>query len=144
MLLLLAMLVTFASCKQVKTTTIHSYVTSDEVGTLYWYIYYGDNDSRVHYYNSRVPVEDFMSLAWDVADAIPSPVVGAKELPIQQVQMSPEENEEGEEAAESDNDSETDATAEGDSDGDSGSDSSSDSGGDSGGGDGGGGDGGGE
>lgn len=131
--LMLALLVTFASCNQHKQTKLHSYVTTDDDGILYWYLLYGQNNTY-YTYSSRIPVTDFIDVAWNASSSIPSSIATAKELPVTEL----EENaidEVTEEAADADSDAGSDA--------DSSSDSGSDSG-DSGGGDGGGDGGGGE
>ena len=136
---MLALLATFASCNQHKQIKLHSYVTTDDDGILYWYLLYGQND-MYYTYSSRIPVTDFIDVAWNTSSSIPSSIATAKELPVTEL----EENaidEAIEEAVDASPEAEADADA--GSDADSGSDSGSDSG-DSGGGDGGGDGGGGE
>lgn len=129
--LMLALLVAFTSCNQHKQTKLHSYVTTDDDGILYWYLFYGENNTY-YSYNSRIPVTDFIDIAWQVSDAIPTQIATAKELPVTELEENAVE-----EATDESVDTEAEASSDAGSDADSGSDSGSDSG-DSGGGDGGG------
>lgn len=129
--LLLALLVAFTSCdlKQNKKTKLHSYVTTDDDGILYWYLFYGQNDTY-YTYSSRVPVSDFVNVAWDVSNSIPSSITTAKELPVTELEDNAvEEVEEvAEDAVDNSPEAETDSSS------DSDSSDSGDSGGDGGGG----------
>lgn len=129
--LLLALLVAFTSCdlKQNKKTKLHSYVTTDDDGILYWYLFYGQNDTY-YTYSSRVPVSDFVDVAWDVSNSIPSSITTAKELPVTELEDNAVE-EVVEDAVDNSPEAESDSNSSSDSD--SGSDSG-DSGGDGGGG----------
>ena len=132
---MLAMLVTLSACnvKHHKKTKLHSYEIEDDNGDLvFWYMFYGKDDTY-YTYNSKVPVTDFLDIAWNVCDAIPAPIASAKELPVTEL-----EDQGVDEATEEAVDASPEASADADADGGGG-----DSGGDSGGGDGGGGDGGG-
>ena len=133
--LLLVLLAIFSSCNTKKSSKIelHSYITNDDEGLIYWYLYYGQNNS-VYYYNSRFPLTDVLDIAWNISDSAPTALNGAKELPVTEAEINEEVTEESESEADSESDSEADSSSD--------SDSSSDAG-DSGGGDGGG-DGGGE
>jgi uncharacterized membrane protein YgcG len=136
--LMLAMLATFASCNQHKQTKLHSYVTTDDDGVLYWYMFYGQNNTY-YTYNSRIPVTDFIDVAWNVSSSIPTPITTAKELPVTELEDNAVD-EATEEAVDASPEAEANADADSGSEGDSGSDSGSgDSGGGDGGGDGGGG-----
>ena len=133
---MLALLAVFTSCdiKHHKKTKLHSYEVEDDNGDVfYWYMFYGQNNTY-YTYNSRIPLTDFLDVAWQVSDYIPSPIATAKELPITELE---------DEAVDEATEDAVDSSPEASSDADSSSDSGSDSGGDSGGGDGGGGDGGG-
>ena len=130
---MLAILATFSACnlKQHKQTKLHSYEVEDDNGDVfYWYLFYGQNNTY-YTYNSRVPVTDFLDIAWQVSDYIPTPITTAKELPVTEL-----EDEAVDEATEDAVDSSPEASADADSSSDSGS---GDSGGGDGGGDGGGG-----
>lgn len=131
---MLALLATFASCNQHKQTKLHSYVTTDDDGVLYWYMFLGENNTY-YSYNSRIPVTDFIDVAWNVSSFIPTPIATAKELPVTEL-----EDNAVDEATEEAVDASPEAEASSEADGDSSSDSGSgDSGGGDGGGDGGGG-----
>jgi len=131
--LMLVILATFSACnvKHHKKTILHSYEVEDENGdVLFWYMFLGNNNTY-YTYNSRIPVTDFLDIAWQVSDCIPSPILTAKELPVTEL----EDNAVDEATEEA-----VDASPEASSDADSSSDSGSgDSGGGDGGGDGGGG-----
>lgn len=109
---------------------LHSYITNDDEGFIYWYLFYGQNNN-IYYYNSRVPLTDIMDISWNISNSVPQALNGTKELPITEEEI----NEEPTEEADTETDSETDSSNDSDSSSDS-----SDSGdsGDSGGGDGGG------
>ena len=130
---MLAILATFSACnlKHHKKTKLHSYEVDDDNGDIfYWYMFYGQNNTY-YTYNSRVPLSNFLDIAWQVSDYIPTPITTAKELPVTELEDTAVE----ETASEA-----VDASPEASADADSGSDGGSgDSGGD-GGGDGGGGD----
>lgn len=131
--ILLVILVTFSSCKKMSHRSkieLHSYITNDDEGFIYWYLFYGQNNN-IYYYNSRVPLTDIMDISWNISNSVPQALNGTKELPITEEEI----NEEPTEEADTETDSETDSSNDSDSSSDS-----SDSGdsGDSGGGDGGG------
>ena len=130
---MLVLLVAFTSCRhtQHKQTKLHSYEVEDDNGDVfYWYMFLGNNNTY-YTYNSKVPVTDFIDIAWQVSDYIPTPIATAKELPVTEL----EDNAVDEATEEA-----VDASPEASADADSGSDGSSgDSGGGDGGGDGGGG-----
>ena len=71
--LMLALLATFASCNQHKQIKLHSYITTDDDGILYWYLLYGQND-MYYTYSSRIPVTDFIDVAWNTSSSIPSSI----------------------------------------------------------------------
>ena len=133
---MLGLLATFASCNQHKQTKLHSYVTTDDDGMLYWYLFYGQNNTY-YTYSSRIPVTDFIDVAWNVSSSIPSQITTAKELPVTELEENAVE-EATEEGVDTEANTEANAEADSDSSSDSGSDSG-DSGGGDGGGDGGGG-----
>lgn len=130
---MLAMLVAFTSCNEHKQTKLHSYVTTDDDGLLYWYLFLGENNTY-YSYNSRTPVTEFINIAWNVSSSIPTQIATAKELPVTELEENAVE-----EATEESVDAEAEASNDADSSSDDGSSDSGDSGGGDGGGDGGGG-----
>ncbi len=114
---MLGILATFASCTE-STTTLHSFITDDDDGQIYWYVIYGQND-KVYYSESKVPLTTYSDILWTIADAIPESLTNAKELPTTELSgkdgQLEEQLDEAVEDAESDADSaESDAASDGD------------------------------